>query len=389
MKPTKNTIYCYGCRRTKMLFETKAKADNFIRYNSVGIQEENGKAPVRSYYCGICGGYHVTSNPSATEGERLDFRDKQLIETVTRRKKEKKEEKKEENPITLTIRKRETKEAKVMAQTISDRIVRIKTLLMYGQLTDAEDLLDVCYLDLEEIGKYPPTVYSKLTSLKNKVEKTREMFIQVKEVLGLTEQEQQQYISLLPRDRKKFSLANILFYAFTVRRIEHLLWQAEELLDEGETTGASQAIGECRRMVVDISVLDKNKKTKSVNSRIQELERRLNRIKEEKKINESCKPKDSAEAADDEYTADKPSTPEDTGDHPSEPAQSKEYITTILLLIKKLEEIQKAYEEEDFDSCESQVEIACFILDDLDTEDENVKTIADQLDNWKQILGMS
>ena len=386
MRPTRNTIYCYGCQRTKMLFETKAKADNFIRYNSEGIQEENGMAPVRSYYCGICGSYHVTSNPSATEGERLDSRDRQLIETVTRRKKEKKKE----NPITLTIRKRETKEAKVMAQTISDRIVRIKTLLMYGQLTDAEDLLDVCYLDLEEIGKYPPAVYSKLPSLKNKIEKTRELFIQVKEVLGLPEQEQQQHISQLPRDRKKFSLANILFYAFTVRRIEHLLRQAEDLLDEGETTGAAHAIGECRRMVADITAIDKNEKTNDGNTRILELERRLRRLKEEKTINEGCEPMDSAEAVDDENKGDKAaSASEDANDHPSEPAQSKEYISTILLLIKKLEEIQKAYEEEDFDSCESQVEIACFILDDLDAEDDNVKTITGQLEKWKQRLGMT
>ena len=370
MRPTRNTIYCYGCQRTKMLLETKAKADNFIRYNSEGIQEENGKAPVRSYYCGICGGYHVTSNPSATEGERLDSRDRQRVEQFTRQKREK-------------------EEAKVMAQTISDRIVRIKTLLMYGQLTDAEDLLDICYLDLEEIGKYPPAVYSKLPSMKNKIEKTRELFIQVKEVLGMPEQEQQQHISQLPRDRKKFSLANILHYAFTVRRIEHLLQQAEDLLDEGETTGAAHAIGECRRMVADITAIDKNEKTNDGNTRIQELERKLNRIKEEKKINESCKPKDSAEAADDEYTADKPSAPEDADDHPSEPAQSKEYISTILLLINKLEEIQKAYEEEDFDSCESQVEIACFILDDLDAEDDNVKTITGQLEKWKQRLGMT
>ena len=146
MKPTKNTIFCYGCQRTKMLFETKAKADNFIRYNSEGIQEENGKAPVRSYYCGICGGYHVTSNPSATDGEKMDSRDRQRVENFTRQKREK-------------------EEVRALAQTVSNRVVRIKKLLKYGKLTDAEDLLDVCYLDLEEIHKYPLTAYSKQSSL--------------------------------------------------------------------------------------------------------------------------------------------------------------------------------------------------------------------------------
>ena len=32
MKPTKNTIYCYGCQRTKMPYETKSKSDNFIKH---------------------------------------------------------------------------------------------------------------------------------------------------------------------------------------------------------------------------------------------------------------------------------------------------------------------------------------------------------------------
>lgn len=55
MKPNINRMtYCIGCRRPKMLFEEKKKADNFIRFNKDEIFEENGKAPVRSYYCAFC-----------------------------------------------------------------------------------------------------------------------------------------------------------------------------------------------------------------------------------------------------------------------------------------------------------------------------------------------
>jgi hypothetical protein len=43
-----------------MLFREQSEADNFIKYNHGGILEENGKAPVRSYYCELCCGYHVT-----------------------------------------------------------------------------------------------------------------------------------------------------------------------------------------------------------------------------------------------------------------------------------------------------------------------------------------
>ena len=66
-----------------MLFGEKSEADNFIKYNHGGILEENGKAPVRSYYCELCCGYHVTSNPSREDGARLDRQDSLLIQDLT------------------------------------------------------------------------------------------------------------------------------------------------------------------------------------------------------------------------------------------------------------------------------------------------------------------
>lgn len=83
IKPSKNLVYCYGCKKRKMLFEEKSKADNFIKYNHGGILEEKGKAPVRSYYCELCCGYHVTSILSQEDGERLDSQDSQLLHELT------------------------------------------------------------------------------------------------------------------------------------------------------------------------------------------------------------------------------------------------------------------------------------------------------------------
>lgn len=59
MRPTKR-IYCADSGKQKMLFPSQEKAENFIRYNSEDIYEENGVAPVRAYYCQACGGWHVT-----------------------------------------------------------------------------------------------------------------------------------------------------------------------------------------------------------------------------------------------------------------------------------------------------------------------------------------
>ncbi len=83
IKPSKSLVYCYACKRRKMLFREQSEADNFIKYNHGGILEENGKAPVRSYYCELCCGYHVTSNPSKEDGEKMDCQDSQLIKELT------------------------------------------------------------------------------------------------------------------------------------------------------------------------------------------------------------------------------------------------------------------------------------------------------------------
>lgn len=49
MKPTRNRTFCNGCGKTKMLFDSQSKADNFIKFNSDTILEETGKAPGMHY----------------------------------------------------------------------------------------------------------------------------------------------------------------------------------------------------------------------------------------------------------------------------------------------------------------------------------------------------
>ncbi len=61
MKPTKNKIYCRDCGRTKMLFESEKKAQNFIKFNKDEIEEESGYSPQRIYFCLFCNGWHTTS----------------------------------------------------------------------------------------------------------------------------------------------------------------------------------------------------------------------------------------------------------------------------------------------------------------------------------------
>ena len=61
MKPTNNRVYCHDSKKLKMLFETEKKAQTFLKFNREEIEQQNGHAPVRAYYCPVCGGWHVTS----------------------------------------------------------------------------------------------------------------------------------------------------------------------------------------------------------------------------------------------------------------------------------------------------------------------------------------
>ncbi len=45
MKPIKNKVFCKNCGRTKMLFDTEKKAENFIKFNKEEIETESGYGP--------------------------------------------------------------------------------------------------------------------------------------------------------------------------------------------------------------------------------------------------------------------------------------------------------------------------------------------------------
>lgn len=71
MKPSRSLVYCREARRQKTLFESESKANNFIKFNADEIRESSGFAPVRSYYCISCGGWHVTHLPEFRQGKTV------------------------------------------------------------------------------------------------------------------------------------------------------------------------------------------------------------------------------------------------------------------------------------------------------------------------------
>ena len=63
------------------------------------------------------------------------------------------------------------------------------------------------------------------------------------------------------------------------------------------------------------------------------------------------------------------------------------YKTTILSLIERIEMIQKSFSAADYDSCETSLEIAYYMLDELHINDDNTALIKQQLDQWSEKIG--
>ena len=159
MKP-KNRVYCYGCQKSKMLFDTKKKADNFIQFNKEGILEENGKAPVRSYYCELCGGYHVTSSRSKAKGEKMDERDQTIVRTLNNYRHW------ESNYVSIR-------------DVLTKKLKEAEDKMNEGEFKYIQLLYDEYQIDQNALLKMPLRIRSKFIVLLNKIRTLTEISIQV------------------------------------------------------------------------------------------------------------------------------------------------------------------------------------------------------------------
>lgn len=56
----KKRVMCPACMKQKMMFDSKDKALNFIRFNIGDFKEGTH---LRAYYCKACCAWHITSQP--------------------------------------------------------------------------------------------------------------------------------------------------------------------------------------------------------------------------------------------------------------------------------------------------------------------------------------
>lgn len=207
MKPTKNQVFCIGCRHHKMLFESQSKADNFIKFNSDEIAEHTGKAPSRSYYCTFCCGWHITSISDLDKAAARDERDVMIWEQVKQANalKKKKKQAGEVQSLYKTRKFPKTEQGnklRVIVEDIDKTIARVESALFTVDINNLKDQFDRL-LNLENELRSKSSEYgidiSSIDKRYAKISETKCLFFKVFDFF-LDKDKRQSYLSALSED---------------------------------------------------------------------------------------------------------------------------------------------------------------------------------------------
>lgn len=248
MKPIKNQIFCVACGRPKMLFETKA--DNFIKFNSSEMMEESGKAPIRSYYCEICGGYHVTSNNSKTHAEWLDNRDKVLAEEVDRRVKA---NLKPESNQKQTNQEPKSKGAKENKLDILEQLEQSDILMTKGMLDEAGELLAKCRFRIQAVEQRMNV--AKLEGFircKDQMEKLMRKLERLKKWVKSSYDEQEAFIAKEGKKEEEEEVCTALVSIKAVVRIKRALYDIDKVIENREFSILKYYVAQCQKQIGSI-----------------------------------------------------------------------------------------------------------------------------------------
>lgn len=347
MRPTKNRVYCYGSQRSKMLFESKAKADNFIAYNSDGMMEENGKAPVRSYYCELCRGYHVTSNPSTVAGESLDRRDQKMVELI-------------ENYT------KGSEDFKQIHERISDEIDRAKRQMYLGNFEDIEQLYEEFQIDQDFLLKLPLKIRGKYVQLHQRVEILKDVAEQMEELSQLSMKEITEKLVFEDPSKKEKELRTIMRGYLVIQNCKKNIENIQQLMEEENWGEARNVITSLRAEMPEVKGAAVVKEC--LISYQQELIKLEKVIADKKKLAKKKEPAPIVVKPESE----------------KQQQRGEKYKAAILSVIERIEKVKQAFEQNDLDTCESELEIAEFLMDDFTIEDENTKLLRGQIEMWKK-----
>ena len=338
MRPTKNKVFCVACKRSKMLFETQAKADNFILYNKDEIEEENGKAPVRSYYCSLCGGYHVTSNPSERSAESFDRKDTHLAEEID-------------------VLIKAQNEIVPILQNVTEIIKLVEVNILQDQLDEAEQLLEECR---EKLAPFENVQCQKKQKWFQKRRQVDVLFDKINLIRKLKDGDLEDAEAFVIDETNTSSDTGIdqtLIIKKNLLRVKVLLSEVDVDI-QNKNPEAEGKLNECRRMLKELCFPNKKKVLSKIKQKIAE------RAEIVEQYIQASKPKKQYK-----YVI----------------RGKEDYRLAVLYLIDKFEELQKVYESGDMDECKDIMDIIATGLEEL-PKDEKLAILWKQYETWNNIL---
>lgn len=340
MRPTKNHIFCVASKRPKVLFNSKVEADRFIFYNKDEISKNGNKAPIRSYYCRVCGGWHVTSCLSEKTIARSERRDEQIVAEADR-----------------YVKIFENVDSVI--EEVHKQGEEAKATILQGRLISTELSLKQC-LDMLAPLRTNKGITRKEWMKQNCVINDQLRRIgRIKDLGNLPEEEREVILSKEGKTKSDEEICTAYLNNQTLKKMESLLDEADEDIRNDDKKMAREKLCECRRLLKEIvSCPSKKHLIKSYKRRIEE---KYNSVQASLMPEEVKKEKHV-------FTS-----------------NSLEYREAILYLIEKIGALQSAYKAGDMDGCENQLEIIAYGLDEL-PEDPNTTVLRQQYEYWCNLL---
>ena len=345
MKPKNNIRFCYGCHRSKMFFETKSKADNFIKYNKDNILEEKGYAPVRSYYCEFCCGYHVTSNSSVEIGERLDEKEHEFL-------------------MQFTSTKLDDLDFNEFYASVLNKIAQAESMMYEGDFQKIEQLRE----EIENLRtkhkvllRLPSHKREKFLLLSKKIGALYDLEIRIKELIESDDDALNEFLSCEQPSVELLPLIPVIKGILLMRQVLKEIEVIQIQVNEGNIAKAQELKNELRHTVATREDVRKNMRSEC-NKKINEIEYIISQKRKE--IQAVTPPVEEEPIV-------------------ISPKEQVSYRSAIIDAINILEEVKACFDSGEIDLCETKLETVDFIVSELDIEDENTELVRSYIEMWR------
>jgi hypothetical protein len=238
--------------------------------------------------------------------------------------------------------------------------------MFFGNFQAIDQLYEEFEIDHDILMRIPLKTRAKYMQLHQRVDILHDVASQMKELLELSKDEMLERIVFENPSKRENTLASIVKGYLLIQDYNEGIGNIEQLVEEEKWTDARSELISLR------TYLSEQKATSMLKDIVGRFQGELNKmekaIADKKKDLKGITPDSEAVAEEDMKT----------------PQREADYKASILSVIERIEKVKQAFEQNDLDTCENELEIAEFLMDDFSFEDDNTKLLRSQIEMWKK-----